>query len=477
MSKIKIILAALLLIAASNLMAKVSFPSVISDNMVLQQRTEAALWGKASPGRKVSVKAGWSNEKFITMADKETGKWFIRLKTPDAGGPYEISVSDGETTTLKNVMIGEVWFCSGQSNMEMYMKGYGSQPTEGAMDYIVGAKESRPIRMCNISRQASPDVLEESEGSWLVHSPEAVANTSATAYFFAETVQGAIDIPVGIIVSSWGGSAIEAWINKEIIKTEFPEFKPDNLDAKGKPKKERHTPSFLYNGQVAPLVPYTFKGMIWYQGETNRGREEQYIRLQTAYVKMMREVFSLPEAPFYFVQIAPYPYGKPEDFRNGYFNEAQQKTLELIPRSGMAVTCDIGEYGTIHPCRKQEVGKRLAYLALRHDYGMKAIEADAPTYNSVAFKDKKAYVKFNVDKLGLSPMGADIKGFEIAGSDQVFHPATGRLSKDLSVIEVYSPQVPEPVAVRYCFRNWSVGGLYNNFGIPAAPFRTDDWNL
>ena len=143
----------------------------------------------------------------------------------------------------------------------------------------------------------------------------------------------------------------------------------------------------------------------------------------------------------------------------------------------MAVTCDIGEYGTIHPAKKQEVGKRLAYLALKHNYGKTAIEADAPTYNSVTFKDKKAYVKFNVDELGLSPMGADIKGFEIAGEDKVFHPASGRLSKDLSVIEVYSSEVPEPVAVRYCFRNWSVGGLYNNFGIPAAPFRTDNWNL
>jgi sialate O-acetylesterase len=192
---------------------------------------------------------------------------------------------------------------------------------------------------------------------------------------------------------------------------------------------------------------------------------------------MMREIFDVPDAPFYFVQIAPYTYDNGRKFHNGYFNEAQQKTLAIIPHSGMVVTCDIGEYGTIHPCHKQQVGERLAMLALKHDYGLSFIEADSPTYESVAFRDGKSYVKFNVGKLGLSPMGADISGFEVAGSDKIFHPASGRLYRSNNIIEVTCADVTDPVAVRYCFRNWCLGGLYNNYGIPAAPFRTDSWPI
>lgn len=472
----RIILLAALLVAGATLQAKVTLPSVISDNMVLQQQTDAAIFGYADPGKKVTVKPSWSKTKYAATADSETGKWLVRVATPAAGGPYEITISDGEAVTLKNVLIGEVWFCSGQSNMEMPMKGYGSQPAKGAVDYILSAKASRPIRVCNIERKSSKTPLTESKGSWQENTPDAVAQTSATAYYFAEQIQRVIDIPVGIIVSCWGGSSIETWIGREYIEKEFPEFSLDHLTPEGAIKRDNHDPCLCFNGQVAPLVPYTFKGMIWYQGETNRGRHDQYIRLQDAYTRFMRETFCVPEAPFYFVQIAPYPYDAPNDFCSGYFYEAQQKSLDVIAHSGMAVTCDVGEYGTIHPCQKEAVGHRLAYLALQNDYGCTAIKAVAPTYNSVEFKDGKALVKFNVDADGLSPRGVDFPGFEIAGADKVFHPAVARLAKS-NLVSVYSPDVPEPVAVRYCFRNWCVGGLYNNYGIPAAPFRTDDWNL
>ena len=215
--------------------------------------------------------------------------------------------------------------------------------------------------------------------------------------------------------------------------------------------------------------------MLWYQGESNRGRNEQYIRLQKEYVAMMRDLFQNPEAPFYFVQIAPYPYSAPDSFASGYFCEAQQKSLDVIPNSGMATTLDIGEYGTIHPCKKQEVGYRLAYLALVNDYGMKGINPVAPTYESVRFEDGKAIVTMKVDGMGLAPMGQDLKGFEIAGKDKVFFPATGRVNG--KSVTVSNPNVTEPVAVRYGFRNWTVGTLFNSYGIPAGPFRTDDWDL
>ena len=477
MKKIRLVLLSALLCAASSLSAKIALPSVISDNMVLQQKTDAAIWGTARPGSKVTIRTGWSKDKTVVPADAVTGKWLARIKTPAAGGPYEIVISDGEAVSLKNVLVGEVWLCSGQSNMEMPMKGYGSQPAKGATDFILRAKASTPIRICNIARKSSAKVLDASEGSWVENTPNSVANTSATAYYFAETLQAATDVPVGIIVSCWGGSTIEAWMKRDVMEKDFPEFNLGHLDGTRKVRYDNQDPCLLFNGQIAPLLPYSIKGIIWYQGEANRSRPDQYVKLQTSYVRMMREIFNVPDAPFYFVQIAPYSYGDGTKFHNGYFNEAQQKTLATIPHSGMVVTCDIGEYGTIHPCRKQQVGERLAMLALKHDYGQGILEADAPTYKSVSFKGGKSYVTFNVSDLGLSPMGADISGFEVAGSDKVFHPAVGRLYKTNSVIEVTCPDVTEPVAVRYCFRNWCIGGLYNNFGIPAAPFRTDDWSI
>lgn len=471
------ILTAALLLAATTLQAKVTFPSVISDNMVLQQQTAAALWGKAEPGRKVTVQPSWTKTKTVTTADPQSGKWEVRLATPAAGGPYEITVSDGEAVTLRNVMVGEVWYCSGQSNMEMPMRGYTSQPAKGATDFILSANESRPIRICNITKKNSATELEESQGSWKTNTPDAVATISATAYYFAEYLQKVLGVPVGILVTCWGGSTIEAWLSREVMERDFPEFDLSFLN-KEIPKNDHYRPTLLYNGQVAPVVPYTFKGMIWYQGESNRSIPKAYIKLQKAYVEMMREKFNVPEAPFYFVQIAPYPYDNPDSFMSGYFYEAQQKSLSVIPNSGMAVTCDVGEYGTIHPCQKETVGKRLAYLALNHDYGYKIIEADAPTYKSVKFENGKAKVSFNVGNRGLSPIGAEISGFEIAGEDKVFHPAKATFEEDdNSIVTVSSEEVANPVAVRYCFRNWCVGGLYNNFGIPAAPFRTDNWDL
>ena len=477
MKKVFFVLALALVSAAAA--AKVELPNFISDNMVLQQQTAVALWGTATPGKKVTLSPGWTKSKTVVQADPATGKWFARVVTPAAGGPYDIVISDGEKRTVRNVLIGEVWFCSGQSNMEMPVMGYGSQPSKGSTERIVCARPERPIRMCKITRRscATPQDTVTTDG-WQVHSPEAVARTSATAYYFADYLQNVIGIPVGILESDWGGSSIETWLDEKTIREKFDgEFDLGYLQTgEINPKRRHQDPCLLYNGQVHALVPYTFKGMLWYQGETNRGRPEQYIRLQAAYVEMMRTLFEVPDAPFYFVQIAPYPYGAPDAWHSGYFVEAQQKSLDVIPNSGMAATVDIGEYGTIHPNRKDEVGRRLALLALQNDYGVRGIEAQAPTYKSLSVEDGKALVTFNVGPLGLNPMGQDLDGFEIAGADKVFHPAKARL-KNGTTFTVWSEAVPEPVAVRYCFRNWGVGTVFNAFGIPLTPFRTDDWQL
>ena len=474
----RLVLTSAALLAACILNAKITLPPVIGDNMVLQQQTAAAIFGKAEPGKTVTVKTSWNKKKVSTTADSENGKWLVRVQTPAAGGPYEITITDGakDKVTLHDVLIGEVWFASGQSNMEMPMKGYGSQPAKDGVKYIASAKVSRPIRICNIKKQVSITVKDSCAGSWAKNTPNAVASTSATAYFFADALQEVLDIPVGIIVSSWGGSPIEAWIKRDVLEKGYPETDLGHLDGKRPMKKKNyHEPCVLYNGQVAPLIPFTFKGMIWYQGEANRAWPDKYVKLQQSYVKMMRSDFEVPDAPFYCVQIAPYPYDNGRKTHSGYLCEAQQKSVQGLEHAGYATTVDIGEYGTIHPCHKQEVGQRLAWLALQNDYGMDAIEAVAPYYKEAEFHDGKAFVKFHVGKQGLSPMGAPLSGFEIAGSDHVFHPAEARKGKHGNTVEVWSADVPEPVAVRYCWRNWSVGNLYNNFGIPAGPFRTDDW--
>lgn len=468
----------LALLGASWAGAKVTLPTFFSDNMVLQQNSDVAIWGWTDSGKKVTITTTWTGVKFTADPDAD-GKWFTRIQTPKAGGPYKIFINDGDKMTLGNILIGEVWFCSGQSNMEMPVKGFNAQPVEGSSDFILGADPATPIRMCTIQRNAALKPILETVGSWEENTPEAVAKTSAAAYFFAVRLQKSLGIPVGLLISDWGGSTIETWINRETISDKFAgEFDLGFLDGTEMPKNPMHTPCTLFNGQVNPLIPFTFKGIIWYQGESNRGRAEQYVRLQKEYVAMMRDLFQNPDAPYYFVQIAPYPYGDPDGWVSGYLCEAQEKSLEVIPHSGMATTLDIGEYGTIHPCKKQQVGYRLAYLALVNDYGFKGITAEAPTFKSVKFEDGKAVLTFDThDNMGLSPGAVELGGFEIAGEDKVFHKATGRVPGWNNQVEVSSPEVTKPVAVRYGFRNWTVGTLFNNFGIPVGPFRTDDWDL
>lgn len=474
MKRIAIIIAAALLVC-TGARAKVVLPSIFTDNMVLQQGRDVNLWGTATPNGKITVQPSWSKYRFTTETASD-GSWFLYLPTPAAGGPYSITFSDGgkEKTVLKNVLIGEVWFCSGQSNMEMPVRGFHGQPVEGSADAILGAKPSVPIRICTVQRQCSASEEKTCKCQWKEHNPESVAEASAVAYFFARRLNEVLDVPVGLIITDWGGTPIEAWMNRETLRLEFKgEFDFSHMDSRILPKKyPQNSPCAMFNGQVAPLVPFTFRGMLWYQGESNRGRAEQYIRLQTSYVRMMRYLFRNENAPFYFVQIAPYNYSD-SDLNSPLFYEAQEATLSTIPRSGMVGTADIGEWGTIHPRKKKEVGDRLAMLALQDEYGLNYIDAHSPSYAEAEFKDGKAVVTMNVGDLNLAPIDVDLEGFELAGEDRVFHPATGRVRGKTVIVS--SPEVPEPVAVRYCFHNWSVGTLFNSYGIPAYPFRSDDW--
>lgn len=475
----RVFLAMMLLIGTASLMsAKVEMAPIFADHMVLQQQTEAALWGKAEPNSNVKITTTWSKAK-TTVKAGEDGKWFARVATPKAGGPYEITISDGEKLTLRNVLIGEVWICSGQSNMEMPMKGNMGQPVDGAADLIVNAKPSTLIRSCNVAKTISLDVEDVCDATWYEHTPEGVASASATAYFFAKRLYEVLEIPIGIVHVSWGGTPIESWMNPELLRSEFSkEVNLKHLETRTLPEKHPYQkPAVLYNGMLHSVIPYTAKGFIWYQGCTNRWKYELYKRLQPAFVKMLRDEWGDESMPFYFTQIAPYKYDGGDKTIAGYMMWAQAQTLELIPNSGMACLHDAGEYHCIHPANKKVVGDRLAFQALENDYGHKTIDSKTPIPVKFEFKDGSAYVTFDFCERGLNPSVCDVEGFELAGEDKVFYPATARVqtSNGCRQIKVTSPQVENPVAVRYGMKNWSVATLFNNYGIPVTPFRSDDW--
>ena len=469
-------IALILLIPALVAQAKVELPSVFSDNMVLQQQTSAAFWGKARPQSKIVITTTWSKSKTILVAD-DNGKWFTKISTPTAGGPYEITFNDGEKVTLKNILIGEVWICSGQSNMAQPMKGYMGQPTAKAADYISEAKPEVPIRSCNLENRLSLTLQEECPAKWYVHDAVGVAEASAVAYFFANKIYRKLGVPVGIINVSWGGTPIEAWMNPELLKNKFSaEVNIRHLYNMELPETDPHEAcGVLYNGMLHSVIPFTAKGFLWYQGCHNRTEHELYKKLQPSFVQMLREEWKNEDMPFYFTQVAPFPYEDPDARDTGYFMWAQAQTLEMIPNSGMATTHDTGEFACIHPANKKAVGDRLAFLALTKDYGMEGVDAEAPMPSEFSFKDGAAFVAFNCGQMGLAPINLELEGFELAGEDKIFYPATAIIESDVRSIKVTSPEVANPVAVRYGMKNWSKATLFNNFGIPASPFRSDNW--
>lgn len=451
--------------------AEVKLPPIFGDNMVLQQKSDAALWGSARPGTTVVISPSWSASKIKVKTDAE-GKWFTRVVTPASGGPYELTFDDGELLTLTNVMIGEVWICSGQSNMEMPLRGFVNQPVKGAAEYIATAVPSVPIRYCKLKKVSSLEPQPECEAKWCEHTSESLPELSAVAYFFAQMINRSQGVPVGLIVAAWGGSTIEAWMEKSIIEKDFAgELDLSAYKVGVLPEKYSYRlPGTLYNGMLNSVIPYTAKGFLWYHGEQNKERAEQYTRLQPAFVKMLREKWGDEKMPFYFTQIAPYGYRDP--MVGGTFMYAQSRTLKKIPNSGMACICDLGDQYCIHPSDKKEVGYRLAYFALANDYGVKGLEPQGPLYKDVTFSQGKAIVSFEVGPLGLSPINRNLSGFEVAGKDKVFYPAEAKIGKDGKTVIAQSPEVPEPVYVRYGINGYCTASLFNNSGIPASPFKT-----
>ncbi|TCC99328.1 sialate O-acetylesterase [Pedobacter hiemivivus] len=449
--------------------------SIFTDHMVLQQKADVAIWGWANAGSGVTLIPSWDKKKYTIKADAN-GKWKLKIATPKAGGPYEISISDGIALTLKDILIGEVWFCGGQSNMEMPMKGFKSQPILGSNEAILKSSNSQ-IRLYTVPRSSITERQDNSKPSdWKLAGPEAVSNFSATAYYFGKLLSEMLNVPVGLINDSYGGSTIEAWMSPELLKS-FPEVK---IPSKGDAIKEvSRTPTTLYNGMLYPAIGYGIRGAIWYQGESNQTRPDRYGDLFPAMVKEWRNVWGMGEFPFYYAQIAPFKYVKDpatqmgKEFNSAFIRDVQRKSISKISNSGMAVLMDIGEERNIHPADKEKGGVRLAYLALGNTYGVKGFSYASPDYESMTVIDGSAILKFQNASNGLTSFGKPLSEFEIAGEDKVFYPAKAVLSG--SSVTVSSDAVKAPVAVRYAFKDFVIGDLYGNEGLPVSSFRTDDW--
>lgn len=480
-----ILLSVLLLFVITGLNAKVTFPKILCDNMVLKRNTEVNIWGKSTNKKEIRVKTSWNNKTYKGKTDSE-GNWIIKVETGDAGGPYTITVDDGEEAFLNNILLGEVWICSGQSNMEFPVSGFINQPNNRSLETILESVRYPNIRMFTVERNSIDTPQEDCKGgSWLTSNYESVSSFSAVAYYFGRMLNEALDVPVGVITTNWGGSRIEAWMTKESIE----ELSTINQEIAFSGNRSESKASVLYNGMIHPLINYTAKGFIWYQGESNREYYFDYKELQKAQINLWRSLWKNEKMPFYFVQLAPYNYDGAEFRSLAMTIEAQTQVLAEVPYTGMASTTDLGHPSNIHPPKKKEVGQRLGFLALSNNYGVKGLPNDAPTFKSMEKSEKGLVLSFNNlaktndamepnSLAGFSENGIrSVKGFEIAGEDQIFYPASARLMWWKNQIEVSSDKVPNPVAVRYAFKNFTEANVETTFGIPLVPFRTDTWEI
>lgn len=454
--------------ASNILLAEVKLPAIFGDGMVLQRNTDAAIWGTADKNSSVEITTSWNNKTYSVKANSD-GEWKQKVATPEAGGPYNITISDGDEIILDNVLIGEVWVCSGQSNMQMIMNGYFNQPVLGSNEAIV-TSTNKSIRLMTIERDKSRTKQADFKGEWLECNPGNVGNFSATAYFFGRMIQDALDVPVGLICSAWGGTRIEPWISEN----GFKEFDWVNLpDKTSKEEYNQQTPTVLYNAMISPMVGYSIKGGIWYQGESNRNEPKEYEKLMPGLIENWRAEWGIGDFSFYYCQIAPFEYGN--GINSALLREAQLNASTAIPNIGMACLMDVGEPYNIHPADKEAAGERLAFQALANTYNLTGFAFSGPALKEMTIEGSTAKLIFNHARNGLTTFGKPLVNFTIAGKDKKFHPANATLTRQ--GLFVSSPQVAKPVAIRYAWENYVVGELYNTEGLPASSFRTDDWEI
>ena len=488
--------------------ADVKLPSIFSDNMVLQQQLDNKVWGWADAGEEITVK--FAGSKYKTKAN-DKGDWSLKLKAMKYGGPYELTVSGKNSITFKDVLVGEVWVCSGQSNMGWTVNNSNDPDLEK-----LTAKYPN-IRLLKIPLVGTQEPQKNFQGSWMHCTPETVGNFTAVGYFFGRNVHLATDVPVGLIMDAWGGSACEAWINRDLLKAdsqykelmerwEKTEATWNEKDAKAKhakamaswkekaakakaegkpaPRKPRyrnpltgqHRPANLYNGMIKPIIGYGIRGAIWYQGESNAGRAYQYRNLFPLMIDSWRDEWGIGNFPFYWVQLADFLNENPNPESSSWaeLREAQTMTMDKLENTGEAVIIDIGEGKDIHPKNKQGVGNRLARWALAKDYGIN-IAHQSPRYKSMKVEGNKIVLEIDHVISGLNTFDVnDLRGFTIAGADKKFVNAKAKFSGKNQII-VWADSVKEPAAVRYAWATNPICNVYSREGLPLTPFRTDDW--
>ena len=449
--------------------ADIKLPAIFGDNMVLQQQSQAAVWGWAKPNANVSVTGSWDKKTYTAKTDAK-GYWCVKIATPAAGfTPYTLTISDGKAVTLGNILIGEVWVCSGQSNMEMPMKGFRDEPIAGGPEAI--ATSTNPgIRCFTVRKVSKAAPQEDCTGVWEIANPQTTPGFTATGYFFGRLLHQALNVPIGLIHTSWGGSRIEAWMTPNSLKN-IPEKPVPATDADI--KIQNGTPTVLYNGMIHPILGYGIRGAIWYQGESNRDEPALYVKMFDAMVREWRNLWGVGEFPFYYCQIAPYNYGGGTN--SGYIREAQAKGMSTTPNTGMAVLMDAQSPGSIHPPKKRDAGERMALWALAKTYGMDKMQYRSPELKSLEIEGRVAVLTFDMNAdPGLTTYGKEIQNFVIAGKDKRFYPAKAAYLNNK--VYVFSQYVAEPVAVRYCWDDTSATELFTVEGnLPVSSFRTDDW--
>lgn len=463
MNKLKVLLMTAAVFAPGSLLAKVTLPAIFTDHMVLQQNSEITVWGWAKPLEEVSVFASWDNDTVTTKGDNRAN-WQVTLRTPDAGGPYVITVVGYNTVTINDVLIGEVWLCSGQSNME-WSPGAG---IDNAAEEIQNANHPA-IRFFQVAHKSADAPQLDLDGRWAVCTPQTMREFSAVAYFFGRDLHQNLGIPIGLINSSWGGTPAEAWMKPEVVSAndEFARLALRMPEVPWCPVK----PGVVYNTMLTPITRFQIAGAIWYQGEGNVINAEAYRRLFPALIANWRTGWQ-KDFPFYYVQIAPFEYGKPHE--GALLRESQLKCLS-VPNTGMVVTSDIGNIKDIHPRNKLDVGKRLASWALAKTYGKPGMSYSGPIYREMQIEGDKIRLHFDFAENGLACKGDELTHFEIAGSDSNFVPAIAEI--DGNTIVVGNDDVKNPVAVRFAWGNTAEPNLFNTEGLPSSCFRTDDWAI
>jgi sialate O-acetylesterase len=491
-------LALLLLVAsaAATAQAEVKPNSLFAPGAVLQQGMAVPVWGTGRDGEKVTVK--FQDQTVSTTA--QAGRWLVRLQALPAGGPFTLDIAGDNHLTITNVLVGEVWLCSGQSNM-----GFPLSRAANAREAIAAATDPE-LRLYTVPHEAKDTPQTDAPGRWQAATSESAAGFSAVAYFFGRDLRRALKVPVGLINSSVGGTPAEAWTSRATLEAD-PELAeilarhaenarkfdpakaatqhqaamakyqaalkkartegavaPTAPRAPANPARSSQRPCGLYNAMIAPLEPYALAGVIWYQGEANAGRAAQYRKLFPALIGNWRQAWGQGDFPFLFVQIAPHQNMTPE------MREAQLWTAQRVPRTAMAVITDLGDEKDIHPTRKEPVGARLALAARALAYGEK-LEYSGPVFAALRIDGDRAVLSFTHVGGGLEARDGELKGFTLANADGVFVPATARIEGDTVVVS--SASVAHPVAVRYGWAKTPQVNLFNRAGLPATPFRTD----